>query len=91
MDLFLKRCKNRKCGREFMGTRTQQYCSPYCRATPPKKIKNVIEKPKVRVIPKKNFPTVDEIAVKAKELGMSYGKYMEMLTIENARKERMSK
>ena len=93
MDLFLKKCKNPKCGKKFMGTRTQQYCSPYCRATPPRGIQNTTAKPKPKpkVVKKKKFPSLDEIAAKAKELGVSYGKYMEMLTIENERKERMSK
>ena len=40
---------------------------------------------------KKKVATIDEIATKAKELGVSYGKYVEMLTIEEQRKERKIK
>lgn len=91
MQLFRKKCKNRKCGKEFMGTRTQQYCCPECRQLPDSKLKKKVSSTKSKEMKKKNVQTIDEIATKAKELGMSYGKYVEMQTIENARNERMKR
>ena len=67
MKLYKKYCKNEKCGKEFMGTRTQQYCCPACR------IPTYIPKRQYKFI--KNC-TIDEVARKAKEQGMSYGKYV---------------
>ena len=82
MGQYFKICKNKDCGKEFMGTKTQQYCCPECRVP--------TYKPKKKVV--KNKPcTIDEIAVKAKKAGMTYGKYVEMLTIENLRNERKNK
>ena len=70
MGTFKKYCKNSNCGKEFMGTRTQQYCCPDCRVPTyiPKKRKK-----------KKQSCTIDEMARMAKEIGMSYGKYVAML------------
>ena len=65
MELFKKVCKNSKCGKEFMGTRTQQYCCPDCR------VLTTVKKPKPC--------SIDEICRKAKEHGTTYGKYVEML------------
>lgn len=62
---FKKICKNPNCGKEFSGTRTQQYCCTDCRTT----TRN--QKPK-------RTCTIDEIARKAKANGMSYGKYVAM-------------
>ena len=64
MKLYKKTCKNPGCGKEFMGTKTQQYCCPDCRRS-----KREEEKPK------KNL-TLSEIAKKAKENGISYGRYV---------------
>lgn len=82
MKYYKKKCKNPKCGKEFMGTQTQQYCCPECRKVPDhhtyKSLKSELKensKPKK----KKKIATIDEIAVKARKLGMTYGKYMEML------------
>ncbi len=91
MQLFRKKCKNRKCGKEFMGTRTQQYCCPECRQLPDSKLKKKVISTKSKETKKKNVQTIDEIAIKARELGMTYGKYIEMLTIEEQRKERMKR
>ena len=82
MGQFKKYCKNPNCGKEFMGTKTQQYCCPECRVPTYKRKKRVV-KPK--------SCTIDEIAVKARKAGMTYGKYVEMLTIENLRNERKNK
>lgn len=80
---YRKFCKNPKCGKAFMGTKTQQYCSSECRVP--------TYKPKKKVVKKTKPCTIDEIATKAKALGMSYGKYIEMLTIEEQRKQREEK
>ena len=82
MGQYLKICKNKDCGKEFMGTKTQQYCCPECRVP--------TYKPKKKVVKKKPC-TIDEIAKKAKALGMTYGKYVEMQTLENLRNERKKK
>ena len=68
MGTFKKICKNPNCGREFLGRRTQQYCCPECRVPTyiPKRRK------------KKQDCTLDEITRRAKEAGMSYGKYVAM-------------
>lgn len=70
MKLYKRFCKNIECRKEFMGTRTQQYCCPACRVP--------------TYIPKRQFKfvkncTIDEIAKIAKANGMSYGKYVAML------------
>lgn len=70
MGTFKKYCKNPNCGKEFLGTRTQQYCCPSCR------IPTYIPK-KARYQPKRTC-TLDEVARQAKESGMSYGKYVAM-------------
>lgn len=66
---YKKICKNPNCGKEFMGSRTQRYCSPKCRGNSGE------EKPK-------KAPTVAEVAQEASEKGMSYGKYVAMQYIE---------
>ena len=43
---------------------------------------------KPKATKKKKVPTIDEMATRARELGMTYGKYVEMLTIDALRKER---
>lgn len=72
MKLYKKYCKNSMCGKEFMGTRTQQYCCHGCRVPTyiPKKKKHKQTK----------NCTLDEVARQAKELGVSYGKYVAMQT-----------
>lgn len=69
MELFKKTCKNHKCGKEFMGKRTQQYCNPACRVPTYKPVKRNN---------RKRVSTLDEVAKQAKELGISYGKYVAM-------------
>jgi hypothetical protein len=70
MKLYKRICKNSMCGKEFEGTRTQVYCCPACRVPTYKS-----KKSKYR--PNKNY-TLDEITRQAKELGISYGKYVAM-------------
>jgi hypothetical protein len=43
---------------------------------------------KPKATKKKKVPTIDEMATRARELGMTYGKYVEMLTIEEQMKQR---
>ena len=62
---YKKTCKNPNCGKEFMGTRTQQYCCPKCRGTA------------VEVKPKRPC-TLAEVAQEADKRGMTYGKYVAM-------------
>lgn len=69
MKLYKRICKNSMCGKEFMGTRTQQYCCHSCRVP--------TYKPKRKYNKIKNC-TLDEVARRAKEHGMSYGKYVAM-------------
>ena len=57
---YRKFCKNPKCGKAFMGTKTQQYCSSECRVP--------TYKPKKKVVKKTKPCTIDEIATKAKAL-----------------------
>lgn len=82
MKLYKKICKNPKCGKRFMGTQTQQYCCPDCRQVTnsneyksPKNEAKKNSKPKK----KKKVQSIDEVMLKAKEMGMTYGKYVEML------------
>lgn len=84
MGQFKKYCKNPDCGKEFIGTKTQQYCCPACR------VPTYIPK-KPRVVKPKKPCSIDEIAVKARQAGMTYGKYVEKQTIEMLRQERMNK
>ena len=65
---YKRKCKNPNCGKEFIGTRTQQYCSNKCRCSTyvPKKARQI-----------KNY-TLTEVAKEASEKGMSYGKYVAM-------------
>ena len=69
MKLYQRTCKNSMCGKVFIGTRTQQYCCPGCRIPTykPKRKNKKIQK-----------CTLDEVARQAKELGISYGKYVTM-------------
>lgn len=74
MKLYKKKCKNPLCGKEFMGTRTQQYCCPECRIS-------TIPKNSAKEDEEKREPTVvalGEIAKKSDSLGISYGKYVAM-------------
>lgn len=79
MELYKKICKNKTCGKEFMGTRTQRYCCAGCRVYTykPKKVKHKPTK----------VCTINEITKQAKELGISYGKYVAM-QYENERKNK---
>lgn len=77
MELFKKKCKNPKCRKEFMGTKTQQYCCTECRV--PTGNKKQIKRKQNSVC------TLNEIATQAKELGISYGKYVSMKYIEEQR------
>jgi hypothetical protein len=86
---YKKKCKNTNCGKEFMGTKTQQYCCPGCRVpTGYYKDKPKEKAPTQSKAKRKKVSSINEIARKARELGMSYGKYVEMLTIEEQRKQR---
>ena len=87
MDLFKKTCKNPKCGKEFMGVRTQQYCCPEHRI--PKGKGESKSDRKVNFNHNRNN-SITEIAVEARKLGMSYGQYVSMKYIEEQR-ERMNK
>ena len=73
-------CKNPKCGKEFWGTKTQQYCCLECR--PPRYISKRMAKEN-----NKKPCTLEEVIKQAKEHGMSYGQYVAMLYKE----ERMKK
>ena len=73
MKLYKRTCKNPMCGKEFMGTITQQYCCPGCR------VSTYMPKKKKKHKQIKNC-TLDEVARQAKELGISYGKYVAMQT-----------
>lgn len=71
MKLYKRICKNTNCDKEFMGTRTQQYCCPDCRARV-----YIPKKPKKK---SKHKPcTITEIAKEARKNGTSYGKYVAM-------------
>ena len=79
---YKKKCKNPDCNKVFMGTRTQQYCCKECRE-PTGYYK---DKPKKKASLTANTPgSLDEVLKKAKELGMSYGKYVAM-QYQNGRK-----
>lgn len=69
MKLYKKTCKNPKCGKDFLGARTQQYCCPDCRV--PTYIPKGKQKPK-------RTCTVDDVTRKARANGMSYGQYVAM-------------
>ncbi len=69
MKLYKRNCKNPDCGKEFIGTRTQQYCCPDCRAR--------VYTPKENRKPKKPC-TINEIAKEARKNGTTYGKYVAM-------------
>ena len=71
---YKRKCKNPDCNKEFMGTRTQQYCCEECRE-PTGYYKG---KPRKKPSQGQSIGTLDEVAEKAKELGMSYGKYVAM-------------
>ena len=68
MTLYKKICKNHECGKEFMGTKTQQYCCYACRVP--------TYKPKKKKSIKKC--TINEVVKEAKKLDMSYGQYVAM-------------
>jgi hypothetical protein len=68
MRLYKRICKNPKCKKEFLGTRTQQYCCPDCRVP----TGNNKYKRKIKTC------TIGEVARQANALGMSYGKYVAM-------------
>ena len=67
MELYKKICKNLSCGKEFMGTKSQLYCCIDCRPT------KCTPKPK-----HKRVCSLSDVARRAKELGVSYGKYVAM-------------
>lgn len=75
---YQKICKNPKCGKEFLGTRNQQYCCPECR------VPRYVSKRKLKAL---KTCTLDEMIKLAKENSMSYGQYVAMLYKE----ERMKK
>lgn len=70
---YLRKCKNPNCGKEFWGTRTQQYCCSECRPT--------MRKSKI-----KSNCTISEVARKANADGISYGKYVAMKYLEERKK-----
>lgn len=67
---YKKICKNPNCNKEFMGTKTQQYCCKECRGVK-KQQKNV---------------SLVETAIEARKNGMSYGQYVAMQYQERMRK-----
>ncbi len=67
---YKKICKNPNCGKEFMGTKTQQYCCKECRGEK-KSHKNT---------------SLVETAIEARKNGMSYGKYVAMQYQERMKK-----
>ena len=83
MKLYKKICKNPMCKKEFMGTRTQQYCCPDCRMS------TIIKEEKKLAIVTKNpisDYTLDEVANEAVEKGMTYGKYVAMQFLAERKK-----
>lgn len=66
---YLRKCKNPNCGKDFWGTRTQQYCCSECRPT-------------VRKNKMKSTCTINEVVRKANADGISYGKYVAMQYME---------
>ena len=81
MNLYKKICKNPMCEKEFMGTRTQQYCCPECRMST-----IIKENKKPAIVTRKNY-TLDEIANEASEKGMTYGKYVAMQFLAERKKK----
>ena len=61
------------CGKPFFPYKRQKYCSEKCR--PSKYISSYSKKIK----PKKEIESLSETARKAKEAGMTYGKYVSMM------------
>ena len=58
------------CGAKFTGDRQRKYCSNHCMDAAHYK------KQKPRKKPPQNFMSIEEVARKSKELGMSAGEYM---------------
>lgn len=79
------KCAN--CGKEFGSNRTiKKYCSNECYRIKNLEMQKAYQKKiKAKGVKKEKKLTVAEIAVKAKEAGMSYGQYSAMLAL---RKER---
>ena len=71
---YVRRCKNPNCGKDFFGTRTQQYCCAECRPT-------------ARKNKMKSTCTINEVVRKANADGISYGKYVAMQYIEERMKK----
>ena len=87
--MYKKKCKNTNCGSEFMGTRTQQYCCSGCRVpTGYYKKKPKKKTPTQSKANQNKVSSINDVAQKARELGMSYGKYVEMQYLEEQRNER---
>ena len=72
---YPKYCRNPKCGRFFMGTRPQMYCCLECRGSYASTAKDI-----------KPDRTLDEEAVAARALGMSYGQYKAAQYLKKRRK-----
>lgn len=80
MKQYKRKCKNPECGREFMGTKTQQYCCPEHRLPTGNSKKDTAVNFK-----KNKNKSLTEVAVEARKLGMTYGKYVSMQYIEEQR------
>lgn len=75
---YTKICKNPDCNKAFLGTKTQQYCCPDCR----------LVKGKYKQKEKKNAYSLEEITQQAREMGMSYGKYVAMQYEQERKRKR---
>ncbi len=84
----LKICK--VCGREFMGFSTAKTCSTACKKED-ERTRAAIKRIKEREQQEKSKKSVSDLArinAEARALGMSYGKYSDMLRMEQERTER---
>ena len=72
----LKRCTCKICGKEFIGISSRSYtCSKECY--------DESQRNRARKVKKITYDSFAEASKKARELGMSYGKYKAMLFIQN--------
>ena len=79
MRLYTRICKNSDCGKEFTTSKKNQtYCCPSCRT-------RTYVPPTICITTQST--TVDEVAKVAKEMGMSYGKYVAMKYKEERKKK----
>ena len=85
MKLYKRYCENPECGKAFMGTKTQRYCCPEHRKKQEYLKKDADVKPKPKQHKNKSLT---EVAVEARKLGMTYGKYVSMQYIEEQRERK---